>query len=140
RECARLGRAAAQRVLARLVRELPTYRRPAGLRYSITLLDGDADAGTPGGGFIVLPTALVDLLLADRERGEAALAFVLAREVAHVALGHCRRGWQQLLIEDEVRKGLLERNPAWRDELETRVRTTGLAVQFLYSRSQEYQA
>jgi hypothetical protein len=141
RQPARLGPAAALRVLDRLVRQLPAYQRPAGLRFSLTLLEGDTAAGTPGGGFLVLPADLVDLLGPGGDRAEAALAFLLAREMAHVTLGHCRRGWQLLTLEDEMRKGLLKLDPgSWRDALETKVQTTGDAVHFLYSRSQEYKA
>jgi hypothetical protein len=83
----------AARVLARLVRELPPHLNPAPFRYELAVLGGsEPRAFTPGGGLLYLSRPLLDGLLAGGARGEAALAWVLAREVGHVALGHCRRG------------------------------------------------
>lgn len=135
--------AAAARVLERLAKEVPTYQKPPELRFSLTVLErGEPAISTPGGGYVHITRPLLERLTADRERGEAALAFVLAREVAHTALGHCRRGWQVQNLEDDARKGIeLAVAPSvWRDLLETKVHCTGECVQFLYSRDQEFQA
>src|SRR5262249_46786500 len=92
--------------------------------------------------FLYVSQALADTLLADARRGEAALAFVLARELGHAGLHHCRRGWQRVVLEEEAHKGIaasLEPGK-WRDTLDTTVSRSGALVQFLYTRDQEYEA
>jgi pimeloyl-ACP methyl ester carboxylesterase/Zn-dependent protease with chaperone function len=131
------------RLLARLAKQLPRRLSPGAFRYTLGVVDrSDHAAFTPGGGRIYLTRPLLDRLRADRERGEAALAFLLAREVAHTALLHCRRGWQRVQIEEEIRKGLHAKLDAGllRDALGTGVRNAGQLVLFLYSRDQEYEA
>ena len=82
----------AERVFDRLVAELPPHLQPDGVRYRLTVLDLPGDhAQAAGDGIVRITRPLVDRLLADKERGEAALAFVLADEIGRVALGHCRR-------------------------------------------------
>ena len=82
------------------------------------------------------------MLLADRKRGESALAYILARELAHSSLLHCRRGWQRLQAEEDLVKGAHTLFDAgqMRSALETGIRGTGQLVLFLYSREQEYEA
>jgi pimeloyl-ACP methyl ester carboxylesterase len=83
---------AARRVFDRLVAELPPHLKPDAARYRLTVLDlPDEHAHTTGDGIVRISRPIVDRLLADKEPGEAALAFVLADEIGHVALGHCRR-------------------------------------------------
>lgn len=87
--------ATAQRVFDRLVAELPPHLKAHAFRYRLTVLDlPDNVAFTDGGGLVSVSRPWIDALLADPERGEAALAFVLAGEIGHVALGHTRRGWE----------------------------------------------
>ncbi len=134
---------AAVKMLDRLAREVPAGQMSAGLRFTLTVLDRDESAiATPGGGYFHITRQLLDRLGRDSERGEAALAFLLARQVAHTALGHCRRGWQVQSLEEDLRKGIevAVAPSVWRDLLETKVHSTGECVQFLYSRSQEYRA
>ena len=91
---------AAQRVFDRLVKELPPHLKPRAFHYRLSVLDRPGrDAFTVGGGLVYITRPELDDLLADRGRGEAALAFVLADEIAHDALGHTRRGW---LWQDDV--------------------------------------
>jgi pimeloyl-ACP methyl ester carboxylesterase len=132
----------AQRLLDRLANEVPTYQKPGDLRFSLTMFaDTESTVDSPGGGFIHLTKPLVDRVLTDPKRGESALAFLLARQLAHVALGHCRRGWQRVLLEEEARKGIAQIDPSvWRDLLETKVIASGKVIQFLYSRNQETRA
>jgi pimeloyl-ACP methyl ester carboxylesterase len=142
------GRAAAapvavQRVLVRLVKELPPHQLPAGFRYQLAVLDrDDPEASSPGGGFVEITTGLIDRILADPARGEAAIALLLARQIGHSALGHCRRGWQLAQIEEDTRKGVEWGVPpgGWRGLLETKIRLTGRSIEFLYSLNQEYRA
>jgi Zn-dependent protease with chaperone function/pimeloyl-ACP methyl ester carboxylesterase len=131
------------RLLDRLTSELPKYLAPRAIRYTLGVVDRpDYSAFTPGGGRIYLSRPLLKLLRANTRRGESALAFLLAREVAHTALLHCRRGWQRIRIEEELRKGLHTRVDAGklRTALETGMRGAGRLVLFLYSRDQEYEA
>ena len=82
----------AQRVFDRLVAELPPHLQPDGVHYRLTVLDLPGDhAQAAGDGFVRITRPMMNRLLADKERGDAALAFVLADEIAHVALGHCAR-------------------------------------------------
>jgi pimeloyl-ACP methyl ester carboxylesterase len=143
RERTRPNPEAAARMLERLSKEVPPYQKPPELRFSLTVLERDESAiSTPGGGYIHITRPLLERLMAEKERGESALAFVLAREVAHTALGHCRRGWQAQALEEDVRKGIeMTVAPSvWRDLLETKVHCTGECMQFLYSRDQEFRA
>lgn len=133
----------AKKVLARLARELPAHLRPAAGLWELTVLDEpDYNAFAIGGGWLYVSRPLLEALLADRQRGEAGLAFVLAVQMGHVARQHCRRGWQRLAIEEEARKGIeISVAPKqWRAILETGVRPTGKLIEFLYSRDQQFEA
>jgi hypothetical protein len=133
----------ARRTLARLVRSLPPHNRPASFRYTLYLVERDEYvAFSPGGGFVYVSKPLYRALLADPRRAESALAFVLARELGHIGLHHCRRGWQRQVLEEEITKGIASRVQAdcWRAALDTGVRGSGSLVHFLYSRDQEYEA
>ncbi len=86
---------AAQGVFDRLVKELPPHLKPRAFHYRLTVLDRPGrKAFTTGGGQVYVTRPELDAWLADANRGEAALAFVLADEIGHDALGHTRRGWQ----------------------------------------------
>src|SRR5262249_54178942 len=77
----------------------------------------------------------------DRRRGPAALAFILARELGHIGLEHCCRGWQRLAVEEELRQEVKGHKAGWvRDVLQTGIVASGKLVHFLYSRDQEYEA
>jgi Zn-dependent protease with chaperone function len=135
--------ASAERLLARLVGQLPPHFKPAPFRYTLTVLEAPGlNAFATGGGLLYVTRPLLEALRQDRARGEAALAFVLAHEVGHTALQHCRRGWQLLAVEAEARKGIdLRVEPGrLRDLLQTGARRTGTWVEFLYSRDQQYEA
>jgi pimeloyl-ACP methyl ester carboxylesterase len=81
-----------QRVFDRLVAELPPHLKSDASRYRLTVLDQPDERACPtGDGIVRITRPMVESLLADKERGEAALAFVLADEIGHIALGHCRR-------------------------------------------------
>ena len=81
-----------QRSFDALVLALPTYQNPPVFRWTLAVFDSPSlDASTPGAGYVHISAPLVRALREDRRRGEAALAFVLAREVGHVALGRFKR-------------------------------------------------
>ena len=132
-----------QRSFEVLVRTLPAHQRPASFRWTLTVFaSSQFDASTPGAGYVHLSAPLVRALRADPVRGKSALAFLLAREIAHVSLGHCRAGWQRQLLEEQARKGLATKAEAsrWAALLQTQIGRVGKLLFFLYSRDQEYAA
>jgi pimeloyl-ACP methyl ester carboxylesterase len=134
---------AAERVFRKLLENLPPHLKPEAFTYTLTVLDQpEANAFTIGGGFVYISRSLLDALLADRERGEPALAFVLAHQLGHIGLQHCRRGWQTYELEQELQKGidLHIARPRLREVLHTRVESAGDHLAFLYSRRQVYEA
>jgi pimeloyl-ACP methyl ester carboxylesterase len=135
--------ARAEAVFRRLVDELPPHLKPEPFRCTLTVLDvPERNAFTAGAGLVYVTRPLLDELLRDRERGPAALAFVLAHELGHVARGHTRRGWQLAQIEAEIDRGvrLKVEKEAVRKLLQTCVAPSGRLVQFLYTRQQVYEA
>lgn len=135
--------AVASGTLNRLLRHLPAHLRGQSFHYGVFGVRRDElVAFSPGGGFVYVSQGLARALLAEPRRGEAALAFALARELGHIGLHHCRRGWQRVVLEEEAREGIASRfEPGkWRDALDTTVSTSGALVQFLYTRDQEYEA
>src|SRR5436190_1352595 len=85
--------------------KLPPSLQPEPFRFTLTVVDRpEADAFTVGGGYVCVTQPLLDALLADRQRGPSALAFALAREIGHIARQHCRRGYQRLQLQEEVKK------------------------------------
>ena len=134
---------AVRRILDQVTAELPSRLKPPAFHYSLTIVERpDHAAFSPGGGRVYLTRPLLRTLLAHPGHGEAALAFILAREVAHTALLHCRRGWQRLQFEDDLHKGthsLLDAGRL-RTALQTGLRGAGQVALFLYSREQEYEA
>jgi pimeloyl-ACP methyl ester carboxylesterase len=134
---------AAQRVFRKLLDNLPSHLKPDAFEYMLTVLDQtEANAFTLGGGLVYVSRPLLDALLADKERGEAALAFVLAHQLGHIGLQHCRRGWQSFELEQEIQKGIdmhISRQRL-REALHTGVETAGGHILFLYTRRQMYDA
>jgi hypothetical protein len=135
----------AMKLFRKLIEALPKYQTPDEFQWELTTIeDKDVNAFTCGGGFVYVHQPLFDVLLADRSRSLGALAFVLAHEIGHVALGHCRRGYQRQRIEDELGDDI-ERNLGgdrkWLGKiLRTGINAGGHLVKFLYSRDQEYEA
>jgi pimeloyl-ACP methyl ester carboxylesterase len=135
--------AEAQRVLAKLLDKLPPHLKPAAFEYQIVVLDRpEANVFTLGGGFIYVSRPLLDAVLPDKERGETALAFILAHQLGHMGLQHTRHGWQSFELEQELQKGIelhIER-PQLRERLHTSVQAAGDRMKFLYTRRQTYEA
>jgi pimeloyl-ACP methyl ester carboxylesterase len=135
--------AAAQRVLGKLLDKLPPHLKPEAFEYKLIVLERkDANIFTLGGGFIYLTRPLLDAVLSDKERGETALAFLLAHQLGHIGLQHTRHGWQLYELEQELQKGIelhIER-PRLRDALHTGVQAAGDRMKFLYTRRQMYEA
>jgi Zn-dependent protease with chaperone function/pimeloyl-ACP methyl ester carboxylesterase len=139
---ARVAPRAAQRVFDRLVKELPPHLKPKAFRYTLTVLDSPiVHAGTCGGGHVYVTQGLLGIFK-GKGRGEAALAFALAHELGHGALGHCRRGYQLLALEKELQRGIAMGvdGAKLRAVLETTVVPGGKLIAFLYSREQHHRA
>ena len=135
--------ATAQRILEKLLDKLPSHLKPEAFEYKLVVLDQPAaNVFTLGGGFIYVSRPLLDAVLSDKQRGETALAFVLAHQLGHMGLQHTRRGWQSMELEQELQKGIemhIER-PQLRAMLHTGVEAAGARMKFLYSRQQMYEA
>jgi pimeloyl-ACP methyl ester carboxylesterase len=135
--------AAAQRIFEKLLDKLPPYLKPEAFAYKLVVLDQPApNVFTLGGGFIYLSRPLLDALLSDKERGESALAFILAHQLGHIGLQHTRHGWQSYELETELQKGidLHIARPQLREMLHTGVEAAGGRMKFLYTRRQMYEA
>lgn len=133
----------ALRVLGRLVDEVPPHLKPQPVRFSLTVLDvPQFNAFAIGGGELFITAPYLQSLLEAGDRGHDMLAFVLAHEIGHTALGHCRRGYQWLAIEDALKSGLERRvdRELLRKALQTTLAPAGVLGKFLYSREQEYEA
>src|SRR5438270_660363 len=85
---------------------------------------------------------MLDALLSDPDRCPAALAFILAHELGHSALGHCRRGYQLQALQKEIKRGIKLTVPNERlaGLLETSLAPAGRLLTFLYTREQDYNA
>jgi pimeloyl-ACP methyl ester carboxylesterase len=135
--------AAAQRVFEKLLDKLPPHLKPQEFEYKLIVLDQPGpNTFTLGGGFIYLSRPLLDALLSDKERGETALAFILAHQLGHMGLLHTRHGWQSYELEGELQKGIDMRiaRPQLREMLHTGVEAAGGRMKFLYTRRQMYEA
>jgi Zn-dependent protease with chaperone function len=134
---------AAERVWQRLVKQLPEYLKPKEFTFTLTVVEAPRPGVfTWGAGQVYITRPLLDQLLESPERGEPALAFLLAHQLGHGAYQHCRRGWQLVQIQDEVRNLIphgVDANMLQR-LLETRVKAAGTFVYLLYSRHQCYEA
>ncbi|HEY7327852.1 MAG TPA: M48 family metalloprotease [Gemmataceae bacterium] len=135
--------AEAQRILDKLLDKLPPQLKPQAFEYKVIVLDQPTpNVFTLGGGFIYLSRPLLDALLSDKERGETALAFILAHQLGHMGLLHTRHGWQSFELESELQRGIDMHiaRPQLREMLHTGVEAAGGRMKFLYTRGQMYEA
>ena len=96
----------AAKVFSQLLAAVPPHLKPEAFTYRLTVLESDAlEATTVGGGYVYITQPLVEGLLADRQRGGAALALTLAAQLGHIGLEHCRRGYQLAELEEEAHGG-----------------------------------
>jgi pimeloyl-ACP methyl ester carboxylesterase len=134
---------AAQQVFRKLLDNLPPHLKPDEFEYGLIVLDQpDANVFTVGGGLVYVTRPLLEALLADRERGEGALGFILANQLGHIGLQHCRRGWQSFELTAEIKKGIDMHvtRPQLREALQTGIEAAGDHLKFLYTRRQTYEA
>jgi len=135
--------AAAERILEKLLEKLPAHLKPDAFEYKVIVLDEPVpNIFTLGGGFIYVSRPLLDALLSDKERGETALAFILAHQLGHMGLQHTRHGWQSQELEQELQKGIDMHiaRPQLREILHTGIEAAGTRMKFLYTRRQMYEA
>ncbi len=135
--------ASGDRVLRRLTDPLPPHLKPENFDYTLTVLDvAEPGVFTCGGGAIYITRPLLATFTDAGERSEAALAFLLARELGHMALLHCRRGWQRIELQEEMDRGLRLSVPpeTLRSVMQTALAAADGLVPFFYSRNQEYEA
>jgi pimeloyl-ACP methyl ester carboxylesterase len=135
----RLTPAALSKTFDSLLSGTPDHLKPDIFRYSLTILDSTRPAiFSSGAGHVYLTTRLLDALAPETERGRAVLAFLLAREIGHIGMGHCRRGYQLEQLTTAGEKELrLKKGMKLSEVLRT---TTGVAVPFLYAREQQHDA
>jgi pimeloyl-ACP methyl ester carboxylesterase len=132
-----------ERILRRLTDQLPPHLKPDNFGYALTVLDApEASAFTCGGGPVYITRSLLEAISGVGEQGQAALAFILAHELGHMALLHCRRGWQRIELQEELDHGLqLALAPeTLRALTQTGIATVDSLATFLYSRNQQYEA
>jgi hypothetical protein len=130
--------AAADRVFRKLLAELPPHLKPPPFHFTLTVLDRpEAVAFTAGGGDVYVTRPLLDALLADPDRGEAALAFALADEVGHSVLGHTRRGWRERDCAAALRRRAALAPPPLGDGLGLLLAPPAGPAPFAYSREEQ---
>lgn len=133
----------AEEVFRRMIAGLPAHQSPREFEWTLTTIEAqDVNAFSVGGGFVYVQQPILDSLLADATRGTGAVAFVLAHEIGHVALGHCRRGYQRQRIEADIGDDITRKTEKelLGKILQTSINEAGKLVKFLYSRDQEYEA
>jgi hypothetical protein len=134
---------AASALFDRLIARLPGRMRPPEFTYNLTVLD-DArpNAFTVGGGRLFITSGLLDSLLSAGDRGRGMMSFILAHELGHVALGHCRNGFQWQELAELAKRGLDKRVTAGLAEvlLKTTIDTSAGFARFVYVRDQVFEA
>lgn len=122
---------------------LPVNLRPEEFQFSLTVLDEPERATfSAGGGFVYITLPLLKELLDEGAPRQPRLDFCLARQLGHIGLGHCRRGHELKLLEEESQRGIdlkIDRQ-SLRTLLQTSVAAGGSLARFLYSPQQELAA
>src|SRR5262249_15177658 len=96
--------AAAREILEKLIDNLPQRMRPRSYSYSLTVIEqSDAEACALGAGYIYVSRDLLKISLGDPRSGPEQLAFALADQLGHLSLGHARRIYQRLWLNEHVR-------------------------------------
>ncbi|MBI3866352.1 MAG: M48 family metalloprotease, partial [Planctomycetia bacterium] len=126
-----------------LTARMPPDMRPAEFRFTLTVLDEpERKAFSGGGGFVYITRSLLKELYDEGAERQPRLDFCLARELGHIGLGHCRRGHELKLLEDESKRGIdlgIDRD-VLRSLLHTAVAAGGSLARFLYTPQQEFAA
>jgi Zn-dependent protease with chaperone function len=130
-------------LLQHLVAELPPHLNPLPFPFTLTVIDSEEpNVFCVGGGYLYITAPLLDSLLQPESSGREMLAFLLAHEIGHVALGHFRLGYQSMLLKEEIDRGisLSVDNVLLERILKTTINPAPTLARFLYTREQEYEA
>ena len=129
----------AKLVMAKLVAELPAHLRFGYPGFSLTVLDQpEWYASTVGGGHVYISKPYLEALLAVDQGGQDMLAFVLARQLGHICRFHCRRGYQLVLLKEELDERLSAdvNRKRLKQVLLRALQITGGVARFLYTQNQ----
>jgi len=133
----------AVRLFQTLVKTLPPSLKADAFTYQLFVIDHkESLLFTCGAGQLLISRPLLELLQAAGPRGQEPLAFLLAHELGHVARQHCRRGYQLMQLQEEIRKGIDLHVEAGvlRQIMQTGINPATSLVRFLYSPGQEFEA
>lgn len=96
---------AAQKIYDALIAELPTPMKLSRPHAGISVVENaDRKACLVGLGNVMLDRDWTDSVLSDERTGRDQLAFVVARELSHVGLGHTRRRYQLQWLDQQIAK------------------------------------
>src|SRR5262249_18348095 len=99
--------AAVEAVFRKLIATLPPRMQPREFDFTLTVVEpSEAEAFSLGAGRIYISTDALRLVQADDRSGRDQLSFVLAHELGHLCLGHARRVYQRLWVNEHLRHDL----------------------------------
>ncbi len=125
---------ATMKVFQTLVTALPARMRPKEIEFTLTVVDAaETDSFALGAGRVYLSDAFLSSAGAANRKQPDQLAFALAHELGHLALGHARRVYQRLWMIERVHD---DRSEAVRAALEQ----AGWLLESLYRREDQFQA
>src|SRR5262249_16805703 len=112
----------------------PARMRPPEIEFTLSAVDvPEADSFTLGAGRVYLRDTFLKSTVQPNPAEQDQLAFVLAHELGHLALGHARRVYQRLWMIEHVYD---DRSETTRAALEK----AGWMLESLYLRDDEFQA
>jgi Zn-dependent protease with chaperone function len=96
--------AAAEKVFRKLVETLPARMQPKEHDFTLTVVDpSEAEAFSLGAGRVYISLGALRLMPPDDRAGRDQLSFVLAHELGHLCLGHARRVYQRLWVNEHLK-------------------------------------
>jgi Zn-dependent protease with chaperone function len=121
-------------IFEKLVAELPARMRSKDYAFTLTVVEGaKVDALTLGAGRVYVNAELIRSATPDE------LAFTLAHELGHHALGHPRRIYQRLWLFEGVQKDAARKDPkaaqTWKQ-----LAGVGTILEYVYTREEKFQA
>ena len=133
---------AAAAVVERLAATLPARLRPGTDPVRLVAVDGtDQLSFSVGGGEVFVDRAFLEAALADPTSGTDRLAFVVAHELGHLAIGHARRRYQSQWLQEELKKDVeLSERLKNKELMEVLIPGAGRILEHLYTREEDYQA
>jgi Zn-dependent protease with chaperone function len=159
-----VGPAAAEQVFRNLVETLPARMRPKEYEFTLKVVDpSEAEAFSLGAGRVYVAARALRLMPPHDRTGHDQLSFVLAHELGHLCLGHARRVYQRLWVNEHLKRdveanrkkpagaarpatGEIERS-AEQDAEDERIKAAfaslagaGTVLEQVYSREEQFQA